>query len=292
MGNWFSLPLLDFQIFDTDGGAAPVVTNTVDCVVNLIRKHAPHVAVVTGAGISSHQLPTFRSTNNTGLWDAFSPGRIDEGGFRKSWGLLATIRHLQKTHTLHPSLAHHVLHQMLSHDLISHMVTQNIDRLHCFASDVNKVVELHGAVSDFGFCQSCAALRPVDILEIVKGKQAPVCTACGSSLRPRVAFFGDAVDPPERSRARDAIRDASLLLIVGTHMTVDPVAAMVRAAKEGYAVVVEINLRRTAASNWADVSLAGTADDILGEIGRRLMPDVNWDALDIEKWRPAPGTMG
>jgi hypothetical protein len=52
LGYWFSLSSLDFQIFDPDGDAAPMVTNTVECVANMICKHAPQLAIVTSAGIS------------------------------------------------------------------------------------------------------------------------------------------------------------------------------------------------------------------------------------------------
>jgi NAD-dependent SIR2 family protein deacetylase len=33
--------------------------------------------VITGAGISAHQLPTFRSNNNSGLWEVFKPSAVD-----------------------------------------------------------------------------------------------------------------------------------------------------------------------------------------------------------------------
>jgi hypothetical protein len=48
-------------------------------------------------------------------------------------------------------------------------------------------------------------------------------------------------------------------------------------------IVVEIYLARAAASNCADVSLAGLADDILGDVSSVLIPDVNWDAIDVTK---------
>jgi NAD-dependent SIR2 family protein deacetylase len=80
-------------------------------------------------------------------------------------------------------------------------------------------------------------------------KRAPVCSACNSAFRPSLALFGEVVNAAERPRARDAICDALFVLAVGTHIAVNPVAAMVHAAKDRSPIVVEINLARTAAFN-------------------------------------------
>ena len=66
MGQLFSA---DVKLKEEDAGYKPVFENTIECAVNVIRSHVPRVTIITGAGISSHSLPTFRSNNGSALWD-------------------------------------------------------------------------------------------------------------------------------------------------------------------------------------------------------------------------------
>jgi NAD-dependent deacetylase len=292
MGSWFSFPdgPIDVQILDTDAGEAPVVSNTVECVVDLLRKHSPNCVVITGAGVSAHQLPTFRSNDNTGLWETFTPANaaVSRSGFysspKQTWLLLATIRHLQITGSLHPSLAHHVVHHLLRRRFVSHIITQNIDSLHSFRGDLDSVTELHGAVRDYGICEQCKRRTQIDVVEIIHNRTCPLCGACGAVLKPPVAFFGDVIEPEKRDRAAEVLRNSSLVITIGTHMAVDPVLSMVTTAKQNNSVIVQINLTPTAANRLVDVALQGKADDILRAIGRQLMPDIDWDGLKLDEW--------
>jgi NAD-dependent SIR2 family protein deacetylase len=67
-------------------------------------------------------------------------------------------------------------------------------------------------------------------------------------------------------------------------MAVDPVLSMVTTAKQNNSVIVQINLTPTAANRLVDVALQAKADDILGAIGRRLIPDVDRDGLKLDEW--------
>jgi NAD-dependent SIR2 family protein deacetylase len=167
---------------------------------------------------------------------------------------------------------------------MSHIITQNIDGLHSFRGDLDSVTELHGAVRDYGICEQCKRRTQIDVVEIIHNRTCPLCGACGAVLKPPVAFFGDVIEPEKRDRAVEVLRNSSLVITIGTHMAVDPVLSMVTTAKQNNSVIVQINLTPTAANRLVDVALQGKADDILGAIGRQLMPDIDWDGLKLDEW--------
>jgi NAD-dependent deacetylase len=247
--------------------------------------------VITEAGISAHQLPAFRSDNNGGLWEAFKPSAVDRWTFstnpRESWKLIANIRDMQMRGNLTPSLAHHVVHYLIVRNFISHVITQNVDGLHCFTSDVSKIIELHGAIRDYGICERCHIRTAVDSVEILRLQNCPLCGRCGGPLKPPVVLFGDVIDPAKRAAANAALRNASLVILIGTHLTVDPVLSMVSHAKQNGSIVVEINLTPTPGTQFVDVALHGRADDIMSAIAKMLMPDVDWDGLKLDDWQMA-----
>ncbi|OHS96755.1 NAD-dependent protein deacetylase [Tritrichomonas foetus] len=296
MGGFFSTGI-DIDIKDTDIGMLPETDNSVRCVIDLFKRYKGRIVIVTGAGISAHQLPTFRSNNNSGLWEAFSPPILAKNYFyenpKPSWKLLSNIRNLQVSNILHPSLAHHVIHYLIEKEFVSKVITQNIDGLHGFQNDVssnanqNKVVELHGAVSDYGICEKCHQKKPVDNLAILQSGECPTCDYCHSILKPPVAFFGDVIDKDKRAEASIAIMQCDVLVLVGTHCTVDPVLSMASEAKRNGSILVEINLTPTPADGLVNVQLQGTADSIFKEIGQELVPDVDFNNLVLEKWSKA-----
>jgi hypothetical protein len=71
MGSLFSLErdegvMFGLRELDIYGGRVPY-PDTVDAVVGLRRRNRQHITIITGAGISADQLPTFRSGNNRAL---------------------------------------------------------------------------------------------------------------------------------------------------------------------------------------------------------------------------------
>jgi NAD-dependent deacetylase len=294
MGSAFSFDRRELDIFglqesDVYGGHV-TDANTVEAVVGLIRRNRGRVAIITGAGVSADQLPTFRSGNNTGLWESFSVPLLDSQNFYQnpspSWRLLANIRNLQAARILHPSKAHHAMHHLLAHNFVSHVITQNIDGLHSFSGDTDRVIELHGAVSDCGICENCGKVRTVDHLSILRTSKAPSCEVCGVVLKPPVAFFGDVIDKQKREQAYKVLEAANVLLLVGTHCTVDPVMSLALKFKQGNGIVVEINVAPTTASRFCDISLVGKADDIMMAIATDLIADTCSSTLAVEDWEP------
>lgn len=301
MGAFFSSGI-DLDIKDADIGILPNFSNTVDCVCDLLNKYKGRIVIITGAGISSHQLPTFRSNNNSGLWEAFSPPILAKDNFyenpKPSWKLLSNVRNLQVSRILHPSLAHFVMHYLIRNGYVHSIITQNIDGLHNFKQDYEekRIIELHGAVSDYGICEHCPInpttgekpKRHVDNLSILQSGECPVCEVCGHILKPPVAFFGDKIEPSKRERATESLMVfCDVLILVGTHCTVDPVLSMASEAKRNGSIIVEVNPTPTPADGLVNVQLSKSADEIFLEIGEKIMPDIDFEHLNLEKWDPA-----
>jgi NAD-dependent deacetylase len=274
-----SIGEIDFR--PSDAGYRVPCTNTIESVVELIRTYSGHITIITGAGISAHALPTFRSNNHTGLWDVLDEPILARDNFYTdplpSWKLASNVRVLQLRGGFKPSLAHKIIHEFLKRRIVGSVITQNVDRLHSFPGDENFVVELHGCITDSGLCEHCQRMMPVDHLQFLEELVAPTCEVCGGILKPPVAFFQDSIPREVRAAADRAMRAADLVILVGTHCSVDPVMSMVADAKRRGVVLVEVNPDLTHASAFVDVVIRAPADSAFQEIAEYLMPEFSAD---------------
>ena len=181
--------------------------------------------------------------------------------------------------TLKPSVTHYVLHYLLKDGFISSILTQNVDGLHNIDGDAERVIELHGAVSDYGLCETCHALRKVDHMQVLQDGVCPKCGVCGAILKPPVAFFEDMIPSPLRLKAKGYIDNCDVLLLVGTHCAVNPVLSYAQTAKLNGAVLVEINKTPTEATKFVDISLRSTSDDVFKEIGKEMFSGVDFEEM-------------
>ena len=84
------------------------------------------------------------------------------------------------------------------------------------------------------------------------------CAACGApALRPDIVFFGEM--PYQMERIEAAIAQADLFVSVGTSGAVYPAAGFVRLARHAGAATLELNLERSAGSDWFGESRFGPA---------------------------------
>jgi NAD-dependent deacetylase len=211
----------------------------------LIRDRGPAV-VLTGAGMSTESgIPDFRSSS--GLWaevDPFEVASID--AFRRDplrvwrWygpriaGLLAA----------EPNAGHVALAALERAGHVRAIVTQNIDRLHSRAGSVD-VTEVHGSIARFT-CLGCGAEEELEaVLTQLETREAPVCPACGSILKPGVVMFGELLPPDAILRAERLCREAPLLLVVGSSLQVWPVAGLPDETLSAGGTLAIVNLDET-----------------------------------------------
>jgi NAD-dependent deacetylase len=220
---------------------------------------ASSVVVLTGAGISKESgIPTFRDAQ-TGLWSKYNPEELaTPQGFKQDpklvWQWYDYRRKLVQA--AKPNAGHQALVKLESL-LPTVIVTQNVDGLHVRAGSTD-VIELHGSILRF-FCFDNQ--HPAD--NIAVGLDQPPRCICGSFIRPAVVWFHEALPQEAFSRASQLMKEADVVLVVGTSGLVQPAASLPLVAKQHGAFLVEVNPERTPIGELADIFLCGAAGDVL-----------------------------
>ena len=78
-------------------------------------------------------------------------------------------------------------------------------------------------------------------------------------MGPGVVWFGEAIPGQALERAWRGASEADIVLAVGTSGLVTPAAALPEVARQGGALVVEVNLQPTPLSAQADFVVTGPA---------------------------------
>lgn len=179
--------------------------------------------VLTGAGISADSgLLTFRDAG--GLWEGHKVTDVcTPEALERNPKLVIDFynqRRLQ-ANAAEPNAAHKALAELEKYYDV-HIITQNVDGLHEKAGS-SKVLHLHGELNK---------LRSVaDENEIIgfTGEQTDdVRDSKGGTMRPHIVFFGEEV--PLFPQAAEKMRDADVVIIVGTSMQVYPAASLIHYA--------------------------------------------------------------
>ena len=180
-----------------------------------------------GAGVSTESgIPDFRSTD--GLYHQqydYPPETILSHSF-----FLENPREFYRFYRdkmlyldAQPNAAHRKLAQWESEGKLRAVITQNIDGLHQKAGS-HRVLELHGSVLR-NHCQKCGAFYGVDA--ILNSQGVPRCS-CGGIIKPDVVLYEEGLDEQVLMEAVSAIRQADVLIIGGTSLTVYPAAGLIR----------------------------------------------------------------
>lgn len=183
----------------------------------------PHLAVLTGAGISAESgLKTFRASD--GLWEDHP---IEAVATPEAWRrdpervLRFYDQRRIQVRRARPNAAHKALVELERQGFRVSIVTQNIDDLHERAGS-RDVLHLHGEI-----LKARSTVDPRMRYSLPRGgiKLGDVCDK-GSQLRPDVVWFGEAV--PRYGDACEIVEQADLLLVVGTSLAVMPAAALLQ----------------------------------------------------------------
>jgi NAD-dependent SIR2 family protein deacetylase len=209
---------------------------------------AADVMVLTGAGLSTDSgIPDYRGAN--GSLRRYTPMTFqtfsaDDDARRRYWAR----SHLgwRRFAAARPNLGHHMVVRLQELGLLSGIVTQNVDGLHQAAGALD-VVDLHGRL-DRVVCLSCraivtraelderlrqanpsfgadvVAMNPDGDAEIadeeLAGFNVVTCASCDGILKPDVVFFGENVPRPTVAHCFEMLEGSSLLLVLGSSLTV------------------------------------------------------------------------
>lgn len=216
-----------------------------------------------GAGVSTESnIPDFRSTD--GLYNQeydYPPETILSHTFyrRNPKEFFRFYRNKMLYPNAEPNRAHLKLAELEAAGKLRAVITQNIDGLHQKAGS-KEVLELHGSVLR-NYCEVCGKFYDVDYIIGTEG--VPKCE-CGASVKPDVVLYEEGLNGNTVRRAVDYIRNADVLIIGGTSLTVYPAAGYIDYYTGNKLVL--INRDVTAMDYKADLCIHGKIGEVLGAI--------------------------
>lgn len=185
-----------------------------------------------GAGVSTESgIPDFRSVD--GLyhqkWD-YPPEEILSAPFffGKTAEFYRFYREKLLVKGIEPNAAHKKLAELEKAGKLSAIITQNIDGLHQKAGS-RTVYELHGSTLR-NYCLECGAPYDFDYVESHKDEEGiPRCCkkGCDGIIKPDVVLYGEGLDDECIDNSIRALKNADLLIIGGTSLTVYPAAGLI-----------------------------------------------------------------
>ena len=221
-----------------------------------------NVVFFGGAGVSTESgIPDFRSVD--GLYNQeydYPPETILSHTFylRKTEEFYRFYRNKMLFPEVKPNRAHLALARLEQEGKVRAVITQNIDGLHQKAGS-REVLELHGSVHR-NYCERCGRFYSME--HILSCEGVPKCS-CGGVIKPDVVLYEEGLDDSVLSRSIEHIRNADVLIIGGTSLTVYPAAGLIdyyRGTK-----LVLINKSATSRDSQADLVICGSVGEALAE---------------------------
>ena len=187
------------------------------------------IAVLTGAGISAESgISTFRDAG--GLWDEYPVMEVaSHDGFVRNPSLVHKFYNKRRKELLscQPNAAHLGLKELERwYDV--NIITQNVDNLHEKAGSTN-VLHLHGELMKIRSMRDESRVYTLtpDNIETSPDTRDPY----GDPVRPHIVFFQEPV--PNITLAADIVKQADIVVVIGTSLVVYPAAGLLYYAKRG-----------------------------------------------------------
>lgn len=226
---------------------------------------ATRVLILTGAGVSAESgVPTFRGGGTSTAWRGMPFEQLSSAEMVKR-DLPLVWEWFDYRRSVVAGCEPNAGHKAIADAQISGrfqeftLVTQNIDGLHRAAGSIDPI-ELHGNIHQ-ARCLSCGHLASLS--EIPNDERPPVCPECFDSMRPHVVLFFEGLNEDDLLAAYEKAARCEVCIVVGTSAVVYPANMIPQIAKREGATVVEVNPEETELSPLVDVSLRGTAGEVL-----------------------------
>ena len=242
---------------------------TLQDMVNSSRR----IVFFGGAGCSTESgIPDFRSVD--GLYHQhfdYPPETILSHSFflRQPEAFFRFYREKMLPLEAQPNPAHLKLAEMERAGRLSAIVTQNIDGLHQKAGS-QRVYELHGSVWR-NHCVACGKSYPPEFIRD-DPRLVPLCT-CGGVVKPDVVLYEEGLDGDVLHEAIRAIRQADMLIVAGTSLTVYPAAGLVQYFAGKHLVL--INRDATSMDDAAELVIREPVGQVLSQL---TIPPLEVDA--------------
>jgi NAD-dependent deacetylase len=221
-------------------------------------ERADSIVALTGAGISTESgIPDFRSPG--GIWSRMTPITYQEFVASEEARLEDWRRRFQMNADFaraEPNAGHLALARLARQGRLTCLITQNIDGLHQRAAHPpESLIEIHGNATH-GRCLDCREPMPLAVARdlIEQSGTSPRC-GCGGLVKAAVVSFGETVPPDLVQRAVSAARNASLFIVAGSSLVVQPAATLPLIAAESGAELAIVNRDPTPLDSVANLLL-------------------------------------
>lgn len=161
--------------------------------------------------------------------------------------------------TAKPNAAHYKLAELEKAGKLKAVITQNIDGLHQVAGSKN-VLELHGSILR-NHCMKCGKFFGLDAVKSSEG--IPRCE-CGGIIKPDVVLYEEELDDDVMGKAKRAVRNADVLIIGGTSLSVWPAAGLIDYFLGDHLIV--INKAPAARDRYADLVIREPIGEVFGAL--------------------------
>lgn len=179
--------------------------------------------VLTGAGISAESgLKTFRDAG--GLWEGYKVSEVcTPQAFERDPQTVLSFYNMRRrqANAAEPNAAHEALVRLERHYRV-HIITQNVDDLHERAGS-SRVLHLHGELNKVRSC-----VDESEVLAWTGDLTVNDTDSRGRPLRPHIVWFGEEVSL--FPQAVEEMRDADIVMVVGTSLQVYPAASLLNFA--------------------------------------------------------------
>jgi len=231
-------------------------------LVPLLRK-GTNMLVFTGAGISTGSgIPDFRGPE--GIWKRRQPVYYDD--FMRSEAARVEyweykLEGWEAFRNARPNATHQAIVKLELAGKVVSLVTQNIDGLHTKAgTSPQRLVELHGTNS-LVECQTCSKRSdPEPHFDAFRKTRRPPACPCGGFLKPATISFGQNLRNEDLERAEAIAKEADLVVVLGSTLSVYPAANIPLIAAGRGAPYVIINRGATKHDSLPEVTLRIEAD--------------------------------
>ncbi|XP_006811779.1 NAD-dependent protein deacetylase sirtuin-7-like [Saccoglossus kowalevskii] len=229
-------------------------------------KHAKHVVLYTGAGISTAaSIPDYRGPNGV-------------------WTLLQKGKPLEKTNSLvdaEPTLTHMAISTLHKVNHVKHVVSQNCDGLHLRSGLPRSALsEVHGNMY-IEVCTECDReyIRLFDVTEKSSFRRHTTdryCTECNSPLRDSIVHFGEKGNleqPLNWEEAAEAAKQADLILCLGSSLKIlrkYPCLWGMHRMPHKRPKLYIINLQWTPKDDLSTLKINGKCDDVMKLVMEKL----------------------
>lgn len=236
-----------------------------------LLRGAHYAIALTGAGSSTPSgIPDFRSPG-TGLWERVDPMEVASiYAFRRNPdAFYAWMRPMVMTLLMaEPNPGHLALAELEAGGWLKVIITQNIDDLHQRAGS-REVLELHGHLRE-ATCIRCYRVLPTKELldDFLASGEVPRCPACGGVMKPNVVLFGEQLPAMVVNAAMKHVRQADVMLIVGSSLEVVPASWLPLQVCEHGGRLIVVNLTPTCVDDMAEVVIHADLAQVLPLIAR------------------------